>query len=134
MNFRRSRVMKHSRIRIVQIALAVALLNCTGCVQLSEIRAFAELAADVGNRFPLLVRDLYDSCMNQQRYIVAQKNDFRFDTFGDLLDESNPIMDDGRQKCELFAAERERLTKASGTLVNYMQVMGVLAADDLTVL
>jgi hypothetical protein len=124
--------MKHSRLRIVQIAIAVALLNCTGCVQLGEIRAFAELAADVGNRFPLLVRGLYESCMNQQRYIVAQKDDFRFDRFGDLFDESNPIMDEGRRQCQQFKAERERLNKASATLVNYMQVMGDLAADDLT--
>src|SRR5438552_860069 len=100
--------MKHARMRIPQLALGLTLLSCTGCVQLSEIRAFAELASDVGNRFPVLVRDLYDSCMNQQRYIVAQKNDFRFDRFGDLLDDSNPIMDEARAPCQQYKDERKR--------------------------
>ncbi len=119
------------RIKVIAVLFTFSLLN-SGCVSLKEIRAFATTAGDVGEKFPGLARDLYDSCMSQQRYIVAQKNDFRVDQFADLNDDTNPLMSDGLQICKLYKDEQDRLIKANGTLVGYMKSMGDLAADDLT--
>ncbi len=116
---------------MMPILLVLALVS-NGCVQLKEIRAFAATAGDVGDRFPILARDLYDSCLSQQRYIVAQKNDFRIDRFADLNNDDNPLMAEGLKLCKLYKDEQNRLIKANGTLVNYMKSMGDLAADDLT--
>jgi hypothetical protein len=104
----------------------------SACVDLGEVRAFAETAAAVGDRFPGLARDLHDSCMAQQRYIVAQREDFRVDQFADLNDPAHPLLEAGRKTCQLYENERERLIKANATLVSYMRSMGDLAADDLT--
>lgn len=119
-----------------RILITVGFLTLTiltvSCVELKEIREFSELAGSVGERFPVLATDLYDSCANQQRYIVLQKHDFRFDKLGDLNDESNAEMVEALKQCELYNSERERLIKANGILVAYMKTMGDLAADDLT--
>jgi hypothetical protein len=103
-----------------------------GCGDLKEVREFAATASAVGERFPALARDLYDSCMAQQRYIVAQREDFRVDQFGDLNDSEHPLLESGRNTCKLYQDEQERLIKANATLVSYMKSMGDLAADDLT--
>jgi hypothetical protein len=107
-------------------------LSTSSCLELKEIRTFAELAGDVGDRFPALVTDLYESCKSEQRYIVAQKHDYRLDRIGDLNDDSNPLMQEGLQQCKIYKNEQERLTKANAILVAYLKSMGDLAADKLT--
>ena len=82
---------KHTR-SMVALLVALSVLH-SGCVDLKEVRAFAETASEVGDRFPALARDLHDSCMAQQRYIVAQREDFRVDQFADLNDPANPLLE-----------------------------------------
>jgi hypothetical protein len=122
--------LRRTRTAIVLI-LALSVLH-VACADLKEIGAFAATASAVGDGFPSLARDLHDSCMSQQRYIVAQRQNFRVDQFGDLNDPSNPLLDPGRKVCKLFEDEQARLIKANATLVSYMRSMGDLAADDLT--
>jgi hypothetical protein len=121
-----------TRTRAVVVLFAVASLVQGGCVDLKEVQAFAATAAAVGERFPGLAKDLHDSCMAQQRYIVAQRQDFRVDQFADLNDPEHPLLEAGRKTCQLYKDEQERLIKANATLVSYMKSMGDLAADDLT--
>ena len=119
--------------RLCGIALIAALtVPATGCVSLKEIRAFAATAAAVGDGFPALARDFHQSCLSQQRYIVAQKQDFRLDKFADLSDPANELMAPGLKICQQFADEQARLIAANATLVNYMRTMGDLSADELT--
>src|SRR5262249_26662390 len=117
---------------IILTALLAAVLTANACVDLSEVREFARSASEIGDRFPVLARDFYDSCMNQQRLIVAQKADFRVDRFGDLNDDNSPLLADGLKLCKPFKDERPRLIKANRTLVVYMRSLGDLAADSLT--
>ena len=118
--------------RTVVVLLVALSVVQSGCVDLKEVRAFAETASAVGDRFPSLARDLHDSCMAQQRYIVAQREDFRVDQFADLNDPAHPLLETGRKTCKLYEDEQERLIKANATLVSYMKSMGDLAADDST--
>jgi hypothetical protein len=120
------------RIHAVGVLLVALSVVHSGCVDLKEVRAFAATASAVGDRFPGLARDLHDSCMAQQRYIVAQREDFRVDQFADLNDPANPLLEAGRKTCKLYEDEQDRLIKANATLVSYMKSMGDLAADDLT--
>jgi hypothetical protein len=123
---------RSKRTRTVLVLLVALSVVHSGCVDLKEVRAFAATAAAVGERFPGLARDLHDSCMAQQRYIVAQRQDFRVDQFADLNDSAHPSLEAGRKVCQLYEDEQERLIKANATLVSYMKSMGDLAADDLT--
>jgi hypothetical protein len=120
------------KVSVITVALFVLAVCTSSCLRLDEIRAFAQLAGDVGDRFPGLARDLFGSCMSQQRFIVAQKEDFRVDRYGDLNEEGNSHMAENRKVCQPYNDEQDRLIKANGTLVSYMKSMGDLAADDLT--
>ena len=128
----RTAVNGSQRVRTAVVLLIALSVSQSGCVDLKEVRAFAATAAAVGERFPGLARDLHDSCMSQQRYIVAQRADFRVDQFADLNDPEHPLLEAGRKTCKLYKDEEERLIKANATLVSYMRSMGDLAADDLT--
>ena len=121
-----------NRTRTAVVLLLALTIVHSGCVDLKEVRAFAVTASAVGDRFPGLARDLHDSCMAQQRYIVAQRQEFRVDQFADLNDPAHPLLEAGRKVCKLYEDEQERLIKANATLVSYMKSMGDLAADDLT--
>ncbi len=90
------------RSRTVGVLLLALSLAHSGCVDLKEVRAFASTASAVGDRFPGLARDLHDSCMAQQRYIVAQRQDFRVDQFADLNDPAHPSLEAGRKVCKLY--------------------------------
>jgi hypothetical protein len=117
--------------RVGVFALLLALVS-GGCVDLTEIRQFAELSGNAGRDFPRLVRDLYESCMSQQRYTAAQRSDFRFDRFADLNDDANPILEEGRRVCSAYKDEQPALVSANAVLLNYMRTLGDLAADRLT--
>jgi len=117
---------------ILFTTLLIIALTANACVDLSEVREFARRASEIGDRFPVLARDFFDSCMNQQRLIVAQKADFRVDKFGDLNDDNSPLLADGLELCKPFKDERPRLIRANRTLVVYMKTLGDLAANDLT--
>src|SRR3989442_10816057 len=117
---------------VARLAVALIALVNVGCVQLTEIRQFAELAGDAGRSFPRLTRDLYESCMGQQRYTVAQRQDFRFDRFADLNDDTNALLEGGRQVCSQYKDEQPALVAANAVLLNYMRTLGDLAADGLT--
>lgn len=122
---------KYTRSLLFILLLGLSVVH-GACVELDEVRAFAQTASAVGDRFPGLARDLHDSCMAQQRYIVAQREDFRVDQFADLNDPDHPLLESGRKICQLYENEQERLVKANATLVSYMKSMGDLAADGLT--
>ena len=125
------------RTRLARRLLASAAIlalstQLAGCVSLTEIRAFAATAAGVGESFPALARDFFQSCMSQQRYIVAQKENFRLDKFADLSDPENELMKPGLAICKGFSDQQGRLSAVNATLVGYMRTMGDLSADELT--
>src|SRR5213593_3763119 len=119
-------------MRLLSVFILLVALVCGACVQLTEIREFAALAGDAGRSFPRLARDLYESCMSQQRYTVAQRNDFRFDRFADLNDDTNALLEEGRRVCSAYKDEQPALVAANAVLLNYMRTLGDLAADRLT--
>lgn len=120
------------RLSLILI-LVLAVVN-SGCVDLSAIRKFAEISTEAGQQFPQLAKDLNGSCMRRYYYQKIREEQFRPERMPDITnpDPTSPAMSEARERCGKFTEQEKRLIEANAVMVNYLQAMAALAADDLT--
>jgi hypothetical protein len=125
--------MKHIIENLRALILIGLVISATACRDLSAIRKFAEVATVANQKFPALAKDLKGSCLRQRALQINRDNlrtpENLAERLAALLNENS----NGQEpRCGLFAQQEEPLIQANKVLVNYLQTMGELAADDLT--
>src|SRR5262249_3640871 len=120
---------------LVLIGLA---LGASACSDLSAIRKFTGVATDANQRFPSLAKDFTGSCLRRRALQIKRDNLKSPENLPKQLDApldentENGNTNGHQSRCGFFTQDEARLIQANEALVNYLQTMGELAADDLT--
>ncbi len=121
---------------VISWLLLSTILFATSCTDLGPVQNFADLAADAGRRFPVLARDINGSCRRQIYYQHLRDNRFSPEKMQIMVDPTAGRLDDEAifAPCKNYVEQEPRLVQANAVLLNYLQSLAALAANDTTAL
>lgn len=132
------------RPKSAMVGLLISVLLLSGCGDLLGIRKFSETAAIVGQNFPALSSDIYESCVRKYRYqfyrnvafvpdkMVAVDDLQAASKLEGLITNAPPAAVQAESSCRRFRDIQPSIVLLNKALVGYMKTLGDLAADDLT--
>ena len=108
----------------ILIPLTLALSSCGNSMDLTTAKNLAKTGNDANKVFQNIANDVYESCLRQARYTPLQRSTQRG------IDQDRRTVE---ESCEKEPKNvKKSLDIANGIIINYLQALGKLAADDLT--